>query len=303
MKTKTLITLSLFFCLSALAEGGGVASGVASSHRAKEAYTGTDTGKVSSVVPEELKNVGIEEKIGSLIDLNLIVIGEDGKKVPLSTFFKLGRPVLVSPVYFNCPGLCNFHLNGLIDTLKSVDWSPAKQFEIIAFSFDAKETPEVAVKKKSNYMKLYGRAGTENGWHFVTADEATVKKFTESIGFKFKWNENSKEWSHASAAIIISPEGKISRYLHGIQFQARDIKLALNEAASGKVGNIVDSVMLYCFKYDSHQSKYGLQVFNLMKLAGAITVIALALWLLLALRGSKTRANTSANTSAKEENT
>ena len=105
-------------------------------------------------------------------------------------------------------------------------------------------------------------------------------KITQAVGFKYKWNEKVNDWSHASAAIVVSPEGKISRYLHGIQFEARDVKLALNEAADGKVGNIVDSVMLYCFKYDRHQSKYGLQVFNLMKIAGAITVLALALWLI-----------------------
>jgi protein SCO1/2 len=247
--------------------------------------------KNSAEVPEELKNVGIEEKTGNTLDLNLLVTNEKGEKVQLSSFFKAQKPVILSPVYFNCPGLCNFHLNGLIDTLKSVDWSPSNEFEIVAFSFDSKETSEVALKKKENYLKLYGREGTDSGWHFVTADEDVVQKLMESVGFKFKWTEQVKEWSHASAAIVISPQGKISRYLHGIQFEPRDLKLALNEAANGKVGNIVDSVMLYCFKYDSHQSKYGLQVFNLMKISGAVTVAALALWLLLMMTRAK-RENT-----------
>lgn len=242
-------------------------------------------------MPEELKNVGIEEKIGQKLDLNLTVTDEKGEKKPLSSFFHAHKPVILSPVYFNCPGLCNFHLNGLTDTLKSVDWSPAKEFDIIAFSFDPRETPVDAAKKKELYLKAYGRAGTADGWHFVTADADTVKKVTEEVGFKYKWNEKAGEWSHASAAIVVSPDGKISRYLHGIQFESRDVKLALNEAANGKVGNLVDSVMLYCFKYDSHQSKYGLQVFNLMKLAGAITAAALALWLTLAMIQAK-RENT-----------
>lgn len=289
MKTKTLITLLIFYCISTPALANG--SGFATAGGPQEVYTGKEAGKVSSVVPEEIKNVGIDEKIGDHIDLNLVVTNEHGEKVPLSTFFKSHKPVIMSPVYFDCPGLCNFHLNGLIDTLKSVDWSPSKQFEVVAFSFDAKETSDVALKKKANYLNLYERAGTEEGWHFVTADEATVKKITESIGFKFKWNEKVKEWSHASAAIVISPDGKISRYLHGIQFEPRDVKLALNEAASGKVGNIVDSAMLFCFKYDSHQSKYGLQVFNIMKLGGAITVAALMLWLLVTMTRAK-RENT-----------
>lgn len=266
----------MFVGLSAMADGSGFASATGG----KDAYTGKELGKVSSEVPSELVGVGIEEKIGQNLDLSMIVTNEKGEKVPLSSFFKTHKPVLLSPVYFNCPGLCNFHLNGVVDTLKTMEWSPGNQFEIVAFSFDPKENSDVAAKKKQSYLKSYGRSGTENGWHFVTADADTVKKLTDSVGFKFKWNETAKEWSHASAAIIISPEGKISRYLHGIQFETRDMKLALNEAANGKVGGIVDSAMLFCFKYDSHQSKYGLQVFALMKIAGAITVAALALWLI-----------------------
>lgn len=275
MKSLFVISILLCFSLSAFADSGGF-----SSAGPKEEYTGKAPGKAASEIPEELKNVGITEKIGESIDLNLVVTDDTGVKRPLSSFFKSHKPVIISPVYFNCAGLCNFHLNGLVDTLKSVDWSPSREFEIIAFSFDWKETSEVAAKKKENYLKVYAREETKNGWHFVTADEASVTAFTNSVGFKYKWNEQVKEWSHASAAIVVSPEGKISRYLHGIQFEPRDVKLALNEASNGKVGNIVDSAMLFCFKYDNHQSKYGLQVFNLMKLAGAITVMALALWLI-----------------------
>lgn len=272
--------------LAAPAEQGGFASSAQ-----RDAYTGKDMAKSSAAVPEELQNVGIQEKIGQNIDLALMVTDEKGQKRALSSFMRPHTPLVLSPIYFNCPGLCNFHLNGLTETLKTVDWSPSKEFDIMAFSFDPRETSDVAAMKKENYLKLYGREGTADGWHFVTADQDTVNKLTESVGFKFKWNEQAKEWSHASAAIVISPEGKISRYLHGIQFDARDVKLALNEAADGKVGNIVDSVMLFCFKYDSHQSKYGLQVFNLMKLAGAVTVLALALWLGIAMIQAK-RENT-----------
>ncbi len=246
---------------------------------AREAYTGKAPAEASTMIPEELKGVGITEKIGAQIDLSLLVTDESGKKVALSTFFHSHKPVILSPVYFNCPGLCNFHLNGLVDALKNVDWSPSQKFEIIALSFDSKETPEVALKKKENYLKLYGRAGTDSGWHFVTADFETIKKITETVGFQFKWNEAVLEWSHASAAIMLSPQGQVARYLHGIMFEPRDLKLALNEAADGKLGGLVDSAMLFCFKYDRHQSKYGLQVFQIMKIAGALTVLGLALWL------------------------
>jgi protein SCO1/2 len=243
-------------------------------------YTGKEPAKVSNELPKELEGVGITEKIGQKLDLSTIVKNEKGESVPLSSFFKSHHPVIFSPVYFTCPNLCNFHLNGLTDTLKLVDWSPSNQFEVVAFSFDSKETPEDAVKKKEMYLKIYDRPGTANGWHFVTADEATVQKVTNQLGFKFKWNPESSQWSHASAAIMISPDGTITRYLPGIQFEPRDVKLALNEAADGKVGNIADSVMLFCFKYDRHQSKYGLQVYRVMQLGGAATVLLLALWLI-----------------------
>jgi protein SCO1/2 len=276
LKSFALLVISFSLAISAYAQSDSLASG---SRGMRDEYTGKAPAKPSAEVPEELKGVGISEKIGDNLDLSMMVTKETGEKVPLSTFFSKHKPVIISPIYFNCPGLCNFHLNGLVETLQKVDWSPADKFEIVAFSFDSTETSEVAKKKKENYLKLYGRKGTDAGWHFVTADAETVKKLTTSVGFSYKWNETAKEWSHASAAIVVSPEGKISRYLHGIMFEPRDVKLALNEAADGKVGSLVDSVMLFCFKYDSHQSKYGLQVFQLMKLGGALTVVALGLWL------------------------
>jgi len=210
----------------------------------------------------------------------LQVRNENGELKTLGAYFKAHKPVMISPVYFDCPGLCNFHFNGVIETLQKINWNPGEKFEVIAFSFDSKENSELASKKKANYMKMFNRPGHENGFHFLTADEVTIKKLTESLGFEFKWNAAANEWSHASAAIVITPDGKISRYLHGIEFDPKDMRLALNEASNGKVGNIIDSVVLFCFKYDEHKSKYGLQVFRVVQLGGALTVLVLALWLL-----------------------
>ena len=201
LKIKYIISLLMFLSFGALADLPSYSSG-----RSKEQYSGKPLGTASTEIPDEIKDVGIEEKTGEMIDLSLIVTNENGEKLPLSTYFKSHKPVILSPVYFSCPGLCNFHLNGLVETLKSVDWSPSNQFEIIALSFDAKETSTSATAKKASYLKVYERAGTENGWHFVTADEAVIKAITKSVGFKFKWNENLGEWAHASAAIVISPE-------------------------------------------------------------------------------------------------
>lgn len=246
------------------------------------AYDGKPAPKPANEQATELQGVGIDEKLGSKIDLSLQVKDENGTLVPLSSFFDGKHPVIFSPVYFSCPGLCNFHLNGLTDGLKLMekDWGIGGKYQVISLSFDSKETPDLAADKKKTYMKLYGREGAEQGWHFVTADEDTVQKLMQAVGFKFRWDEKAKEWAHASAAIVLTPDGTISRYLPGITFEPKDIKLALNEAAAGKIGNFVEHLVLYCFKYDPQQSKYTLAAFNVMKLGGAVMVLVMVVWLL-----------------------
>jgi protein SCO1 len=245
------------------------------------AYEPKPAEMVASDQAKELQGVGIDEKIGTYIDLNLNFKDENGETVTLGKYITGGHtPVIISPVYYSCPALCNFHLNGLTDALKLVDWSVGDKFKVVAISFDAKETPDLAKKKKDSYMKTYNRPGTEGGWSFLTGDEANIKALTSAAGFKFKWNEEAKEWAHASAAIVVTPDGKISRYLPGIMFDPKDVKLAINEASNGKIGTFVDQLVLYCFQYNPHQSKYTLYAFNIMKLGGALMVLVLALWLL-----------------------
>lgn len=234
---------------------------------------------VATEKPSQLQNVGIKQQLGAQLDLNMTFKDESGQTVQLSHYINGTKPVIISPIYYNCPRLCNFHLNGLTEGLQKVDWSPGDKFEMIAVSFDASETPDLAKAKKENYMKMYNRPGTEGGWHFLTASQDVVKKLTESVGFEFKWNEEAKEWAHASAAIVISPDGRITRYLPGIVFEAKDIKLALTEAGQGKVGGFVDSLLLYCFQYDPHKSEYTIAAVRLMKLGGLLTVLILGIWL------------------------
>ncbi len=249
-----------------------------------QSYDGKPAPGVADEMPKELQGVGIDEQLGKNIDLTLMFRNEGGQLVPLSTYFDGKTPVIISPVYFNCPGLCNFHLNGLTDGLKQLDWNIGEKFKILSISFDSKEGADLAQKKKDTYLKLYDRpnklAQTSAGWHFLTADEPTVQAFIKSVGFKMYWNEEQKDWAHASAAIMTSPTGELTRYLPGIMFDPKDIKLALNEATEGKVGSFVDGLLLYCFKYDPHQSKYTLYAFNLVKVGGAVMVLLLALWLL-----------------------
>ncbi len=245
-----------------------------------KAYSTEAEPVVSSEQPKELKDVGIKEQLGQSLDLNMIFKDETGKTVQLSNYVNGSTPVIISPVYYDCPRLCNWHLNGLTEGLQKLDWSPGQKFQVLAISFDSKETPELAKAKKDAYMKMYNRKNTEHGWHFLTTTEATVQQFTKEVGFDFKWNEEAKEWAHASAAIVVSPSGIITRYLPGIFFDPQNIKLALTESSEGKIGNFIDSLVLYCFKYNPHKGEFTLASVQLMKLAGLAMVIFLAIWLL-----------------------
>lgn len=230
---------------------------------------------------QELKNVGIEEHRGAQLDLSLKFTDENGQIVTLAQYFGSShQPVIISPVYYSCPGLCNFHLNALTDSMKELDWTLGEKFKALAVSFDVREDSKVALKKKEAYLKVYGRPAAEKDWHFLTGDEASVKAMMATLGFKYKWDDETNEWAHASSAIIVTPDGKISRYLPGLQIDPKDLKLALNEASAGKIGTFVDQLVLYCFQYNPHQSKYTLYAFNIMKLGGALMVLVLALWLL-----------------------
>lgn len=245
-----------------------------------DGYDAKPAGQASNAKPKELDGVGIDEKLGITLDMALKFKNEKGEDVTLGQFYDGKHPVIVSLVYYSCPGLCNFHLNGLTDGLKGLDWNPGEKFQILAISFDAKENSELAANKKKSYMNIYNRPGAEAGWHFLTADQATIAALTSSVGFKFKWNEKEKEWAHASAAIVTTPKGIVSRYLGGIIFEAKDLKLALNEATNGKIGNIVDNFLLYCFHYDPQANKYSLAAFNLVRLGGVVIIFILMLWLL-----------------------
>lgn len=236
--------------------------------------------KVADQRPEELDGVEIEEKLGHILSRDISFLNEKGETVTLGTFFDQGKPLIISPVYFNCPGLCNFHLNGLMDALKAMDWNAGEKYTLLAVSFDSKETPPLAQAKKDSYMKVYGRPGTEGGFHFLTANEENVQKFVNAVGFKMKWLEDRQEWSHGSAAIIVNTEGKITRYLPGILFEAKDVRLALNESMAGKVGTFVDALVLYCFHYNPSTGQYSPYVFNIMKLGALLTVLILMIWLI-----------------------
>lgn len=243
------------------------------------AYKAEVAPMVASERPREMEGVGIKEKLGDQLDLAQMVTRDDGQIVPLSSFFSGGRPVLLSFVYFSCPRLCNLHLNGVTEALQSMKWDVGKQFQVVALSFDPKEDAELAKAKKANYVKLYGR-GNGDGWNFVTAKAETIENLTRASGFQFKWMPEIQEWAHASAAIVVTPEGKISRYVHGMAPDADTLKFSLLEATNGKIGTFVDKMVWLCMEYNPGLSKFTLYGYRVMQLGGLLIIIFLGLLLL-----------------------
>ncbi len=234
---------------------------------------------VANETPKQLQDVGIEEHLGDTVDLGLKFRNEAGELVELGSFFSSGRPVLLSLAYYSCPNLCNLHLNGVKDVLSKINWTTGKEFEYIVVSIDPKEGPEAATAKKANYLKAYGRVGAENGWHFLTGDEDSIRKLAHQVGFKYQWDEKEQQWAHAAVAHVLTPAGKISRYLYGVFFEPQTVRLSLIEASSGTIGNLVERLILFCFHWDPKASKYTLYAFNVMRAGSIMVVLVMAAFL------------------------
>jgi protein SCO1/2 len=246
------------------------------------------TGSISSGLPKVLKNVGIDQHLNQQIPLDAVFKDEQGQDVRLGQFFK-GKPVVLSLVYYSCPMLCNQVMNGELGSFRQISFNMGEQYEAVTISFDPSETPALAAAKKATYVKAYNRPGGEASWHFLTGDEANIKRLTEAVGFRYLWDEQTKQFAHASGIMVLTPEGKLARYFYGIEYPPRDLRLGLVEASQNKIGTPVDALMLYCYHYDPATGKYGAVVMNIVRLAGGISV-ALIVGLLLVLRKRGSRA-------------
>jgi len=248
-----------------------------------------ESGSVSTGLPAVLKTVGIEQRLNERAPLDIVFKDEQGRDVQLRDFFK-GRAVVLSLVYYSCPMLCNQVLNGMLSSFRQINFNIGEQYEVVTVSFDSRETPQLAAQKKQTYVKAYNRAGAENGWHFLTGNEANIKRLTESVGFHYKWDEQTNQFAHASGIMLLTPEGKLARYFYGIEYPSRDMRLGLVEASENKIGTPVDVLMLYCYHYDPATGKYGAVVMNIMKVAGVITVgLIVGMLLILRKRGASVR--------------
>jgi protein SCO1 len=242
-------------------------------------------------LPKELEGVGITELPGARIPLDLEFLDEAGTRVRLGDYFAKGRPVILTLNYYRCPMLCGLMLNGLLDGLRDLAWQPGEQFEIVTVSIDPSETPTLARLKKESFMEALGRPGVAAGWHFLVGQPESITPLAEAVGFKYRYDEERKQYVHAAGLFVATPDGRVARYLYGVMYDGRTLRLALSEAAEGTIGTSVDRILLYCFHYDANQGRYVVAATNVMRLGGAATVLILGVWLVAWWRRSAGREN------------
>jgi len=226
-----------------------------------------------------LAGIDITQKLGTGLPLDAIFVDEGGKAVRLGDFFG-EKPVILAPVYYECPMLCSLVLEGFVKALKPLGFRPGQEFQIVVMSFDPGEGPELAAKKEAKYLESYGDDSTAGGWHFLTGSEAEIRRVTDALGFQYVYDEKRDEYAHASTIVIATPQGKISKYFYGVEFSTRDLRLGLVEAASGKIGTAIDQFLLYCYHYDPSAGRYSAAVLNIVRLGGIATISAMLVFFL-----------------------
>jgi protein SCO1/2 len=237
---------------------------------------------------EVLKRVNIEQRLNNQIPLDLKFRDESGREVRLGEYFAKGRPVALTLVYYECPMLCNQVLNGAVGAFQGLSFTAGKEYEVVTVSFDPREGPELAARKKETYIRRYKREGAEAGWHFLTGDKASIDALSEAVGFRYAWDEESKQFAHASALMVATPRGRLSHYLYGIDYAPKDLRLALVEASEGRIGSPVDALLLFCYHYDPASGRFA-PVMNVLRAAGVLTVFGLGALLYYLTRKSRRR--------------
>lgn len=231
--------------------------------------------KLAHETPPELEGVGVTEKLGAQINLELQFMAEDGYQKPLRSYFQKGRPVILNLVYYTCPMLCNMVLNAQTEAIRNLPWTPGDEYEIVTVSIDPTENYGIARNKKTAYLTSFEREAP--GWHFLTDYNGNVVRLAEQVGFSYRFDERTGQYAHSAVIMILTPDGRVSRYLYGVKFKPLDIRLSLAEAAEGKLGMTLEKFLLYCFHYDPESRAYVLFARNLMRGGGVAVMLVLAL--------------------------
>ncbi len=279
LRTPTVFVflVSALFAVSAVKQHAQMASGPASAGFKREA------GVVSSQLPQALREIGFDQNIDQQLPLDTTFRNEAGATVHLGDYFGK-RPVVLVFAYYDCPMLCTMVINGLSSALGVMSLNAGNDFEIVTVSFNPRDTPASATAKKAAYLERYRRPGAAEGWHFLTGEQPHIDRLTKAAGFRYVWDEETKQYAHPSGVIVATPDGRLAKYLFGIEYGPRDLRLAIVEASEGKVGTAADALLLYCFHYDPMTGRYGLAIMRAVRLAGAATVLAIAGFIVVMMR-------------------
>ena len=251
-----------------------------------------EPGITAATMPGPLREIGFDQNLDRLVPLDVPFRDEAGRTVRLGDYF--GRvPVVLVFAYYDCPMLCTQVINGLSSALNILSLAPGSDFEIVTVSFNPRDTPATASAKKAAYLERYRRDGAAQAWHFLSGDQPSIDRLTKAAGFRYVWDEPTKQFAHPTGVIVLTPDGRLSRYLFGIEYGPRDLRYALVDASAGKVGNAIDTLLLYCYHYDPMTGRYGFAVMRAIRIAGAATVLALASFIIVMVRKEKRAASLS----------
>jgi protein SCO1 len=233
-------------------------------------------GTPASELPQQLQEVTFQQRLNDSLPLDASFRDEHGRAVRLGDYFTSGKPVLLAFVYLQCPMLCTQVMNGISSALKAVPFTPGKDFDVVLISFDPRDTPATAAEKKQAHMDYWDAHATANAWHFLTGDDAQIKRVTAAAGFNYRWDEATGQFAHVSGVLLVTPDGRLSRYFYGVEYSPKELRMGLVESSEGKIGSAIDELLLFCYHYDPAAGQYGVVVMNLVRLGGVLTLVFLA---------------------------
>ena len=259
--------------------------------------TGTPTagylsapGVSSNTMPTALREIGFDQNIDQKLPLDATFRDESGQTVTLGSYYGK-RPVLLAFIYYECPMLCTQVLNAMTATISTMSLTAGKDFELVLVGIDPRETPAQAAAKKTEYLRRYKRQGAEAGWHFLTGDEPQIQRVAKAAGFRYAWDEQTQQYAHPTGIIVTTTDGRLARYLFGIEYGPRDLNLSLVEASEGKVGSFADQLLLFCYHYDPMTGRYGIYVMRTLRVAGVATVLLIGTFIVVMVRREKSQQN------------
>ena len=231
-------------------------------------------GTAAGTVPPQLLDVTFEQRLNHQLPLDATFKDEGGHAVALGEYFGQ-KPVVLAFVYYQCPMLCSQTMNGISTALKALPFTPGEDFDVVLVSFDPRDTPEAAMAKKQAHLQHWSALETAGAWHFLTGDEATIRRVTSAAGFTYRWDERTGQFAHVSGLLVATPDGRLSRYFYGVEYSAKELRLALVESGEGRIGSAIDQLLLYCFHYNPQEGRYGVIAMNLVRLGGVLTLVLL----------------------------